>query len=88
MIALPKADIWDTFLHTPLDAKYKNGIFSADVTLRNFGKARKDLVCSTSLIEMRLRNGERMTESEHAFFGGPRMFKRNILKYIKRKELP
>ena len=47
-----------------------------------------DLVCSTSLIEMRLRNGERMTESEHAFFGGPRMFKRNILKYIKRKELP
>lgn len=49
MIALPKADIWDTFLHTPLDAKYKNGIFSADVTLRNFGKARKDLAVELEL---------------------------------------
>jgi hypothetical protein len=32
-------------------------------------------------------NGERMTDSEYAFFGGPRVFKRNILKYIKRKEI-
>ena len=46
-----------------------------------------DLVCSVSLIACKLRNGERMTESEHAFFGGPRLFKRNILKYLKRKEI-
>lgn len=44
-----------------------------------------DLICSTTLIEKRLQNGERMTESEYAFFGGPRMFRRNVLKYIKRK---
>ena len=46
-----------------------------------------DLLCTTSLIERRLVNEERMTESEYAFFGGPRLFKRNILKYLKRKEI-
>lgn len=46
-----------------------------------------DLLCTTSLIERRLVNAEHMTESEHAFFGGPRLFKRNILKYLKRKEI-
>ena len=46
-----------------------------------------DLICTVSLIEQRLINCERMTDSEYAFFGGPRMFKRNILKYIKRKEI-
>lgn len=45
-----------------------------------------DLLCTVSLIERRLLNGERMTESEHAFFGGPRLFRRNVLKYLKRKE--
>ncbi len=49
LMALPKVDIWDLFLHTPLDAKYKNGIFSADITLRNFGKARKDLAVDLEL---------------------------------------
>ena len=46
-----------------------------------------DLICTISLMEQRLVNGERMTDSEYAFFGGPRMFKRNILKYLKRKEI-
>ena len=46
-----------------------------------------DLICTVSLIEQRLMNGERMTDSEYTFFGGPRVFKRNILKYIKRKEI-
>ena len=46
-----------------------------------------DLVCTISLIEQRLLNGERMTDSEYAFFGGARLFKRNILKYLKRKEI-
>lgn len=45
-----------------------------------------DLVCTIALIAQRIANGERMTESEYAFFGGPRMFKRNILKCLKRKE--
>ena len=46
-----------------------------------------DLICTLSLIEQRLLHGEHMTESEYAFFGGPRMFKRNILRCIKRKEI-
>jgi len=46
-----------------------------------------DLICTVSLIEQRLVNGERMTDSEYAFFGGPHMFRRNVLKYLKRKEI-
>ena len=46
-----------------------------------------DLICTVSLIEQRLMNGERITDSEYTFFGGPRMFRRNILKYLKRKEI-
>jgi len=46
-----------------------------------------DLICTVSLIEQRLLNAEHMTDSEYAFFGGPRMFKRNVLKYLKRKEI-
>ena len=46
-----------------------------------------DLVCSIALIEQRLLHGEKMTDSEYSFFGGPRLFKRNILKVLKRKEI-
>ena len=46
-----------------------------------------DLICAVSLIERRLAVGQRLTKSEDKFFGGPRLFKRNILKYIKRKEI-
>lgn len=46
-----------------------------------------DLVCTLHLIELRLAHGMHMTPSEKRFFGGPRDFKRNVLKKIKRKEL-
>lgn len=46
-----------------------------------------DLICTTTLIEKRLASGQRLTKSEDKFFGGPRLFKRNILKYLKRKEI-
>lgn len=46
-----------------------------------------DLVCTLHLIELRLENGMPMTQSETRFFGGPRDFKRNVLKKIKAKEL-
>ena len=46
-----------------------------------------DLVCTLHLIELRLLHGMPMTQSEMRFFGGPRDFKRNILKKIKTKEL-
>ncbi|NTS41875.1 DUF4981 domain-containing protein [Flavisolibacter sp. BT320] len=34
--ALPKLSVWDFFLKGDLDAQYKNGLFSADITLRRF----------------------------------------------------
>ena len=46
-----------------------------------------DLVCTLTLIERKLEAGLPMTRSEMRFFGGPRDFKRNILKKIKPKEL-
>ena len=46
-----------------------------------------DLVCSLHLIERRLAEGDPMTTSEMRLFGGPRDFKRNILKKIKAKEI-
>ncbi len=46
-----------------------------------------DLVCTLHLIELRLLHGVPMTRSEVRFFGGPHVFKRNVLKKIKQKEL-
>ncbi len=62
--------------------------FAQSVQPRNYKLFQvADLLCTVALIEQRLLNGEHMTDSEYAFFGGPRMFKRNILKYLKRKEI-
>ena len=76
-------------LHKTLTADIGDKVeFAQDVKPQNYKLFQvSDLLCTTSLIERRLANGERMTESEHAFFGGPRLFKRNILKYLKRKEI-
>ena len=46
-----------------------------------------DLVCTLHLIELRLAHGISMTSSEMRFFGGPRDFKRNVLRKIKVKEI-
>ena len=46
-----------------------------------------DLVCTLELISAKLQHGIGMTSSEYAFFGGPRKFKRGILKFIKKKEI-
>ncbi|OUJ76274.1 glycoside hydrolase family 2 TIM barrel-domain containing protein [Hymenobacter crusticola] len=39
LTSLPKQTFWDFFLKGDLDPSYKNGVFSADVTLRNFATA-------------------------------------------------
>ncbi|MEI6950321.1 sugar-binding domain-containing protein, partial [Paraflavisolibacter sp. H34] len=40
--ALPRATVWDFFLKPDLDAQYKNGLFSADIDLRQFaGNSQK-----------------------------------------------
>jgi beta-galactosidase len=36
LYALPKLTVWDFFLKADLDAKYTNGLFSADIDLRQF----------------------------------------------------
>jgi len=46
-----------------------------------------DLICTIKLLELKLANRGTLTESEQRFFGGPRDFKRNVLRKIKPKEL-
>lgn len=46
-----------------------------------------DLVCTVDLINRKLSDDMSMTKAETRFFGGPRDFKRNIVKKIKAKEL-
>ena len=45
-----------------------------------------DLICTTSLIEQKFLHQIAMTPSEYKFFGGPRNFKKAILRRIKTKE--
>ena len=47
-----------------------------------------DLVCTVSLLEQKLIHGDSLSLSEERFFGGARAFKRNILRKLKRKEIP
>ena len=46
-----------------------------------------DLICTVSLIARKLELGYPMTNSEHKFFGGPRVFMRNVLRSIKSREI-
>lgn len=47
-----------------------------------------DLVCTVNLLEQKIAHGDTLTLSEERFFGGERAFKRNILRKLKRKEIP
>jgi len=46
-----------------------------------------DMVATLKLVELKLEHGDMMTESEYKFFGGPRNFKRNYLRFVKSKEI-
>ena len=46
-----------------------------------------DLVCTMKFIEEKIASGDGMTESEFKFFGGPKDFRHNILRYIKANEI-
>ena len=46
-----------------------------------------DLICTLHLIELKLRSNIKLSRSEQQFFGGPRKFRHNILRYIKAKEI-
>ena len=45
------------------------------------------MIATLKLVETKLAHGNPMTESEYKFFGGPRNFKRNYLRFIKSKEI-
>lgn len=38
LTAVPNVSVWDFFLKPDLDAQYRNGVFAAGVTLRQFGR--------------------------------------------------
>ena len=46
-----------------------------------------DMIATLKLVELKILHGEPMTESESRFFGGPRNFKRNYLRFVKSKEI-
>ena len=46
-----------------------------------------DMIATLKLVELKIDHGDPMTESEYKFFGGPRKFHRNFLKFIKAKEI-
>ena len=46
-----------------------------------------DMIATLKLVELKLDNGEMMTESEYKFFGGPRNFRRNYLRFVKNKDI-
>lgn len=62
--------------------------FAQSVLQRKYRLAQiADLVCTIKLTELKLDAGLPLSASEKRFFGGPRDFKRNILKKIKTKEI-
>jgi len=69
LYALPKRTVWDFFLKADLDAQYKNGLFSADITLRNFGAT--PLGNETVLVEIYDNAGKRIFSQQHQVAPGP-----------------
>ncbi len=52
LYATPSATIWDFFLKSDLDAQYKNGLFSADISLRNFTNSKqKEAIVSIDILD-------------------------------------
>lgn len=63
--------------------------FAQGVLPRNYKLFQlADLICTLTLVKLKLENGEKLSESEHRFFGGARAFKHNELKFLNNKRLP
>lgn len=56
---------------------------SRDISREHFQVA--DLICTLELARAKLATPEGLSESERAFFGGERNFKKNFLKLLDRK---
>jgi len=76
-------------LHDTFEARLGNRVeFAQAVRPENYKLFQlADLVCSVKLVEAKLATGERMTVDENRFFRGPRVFKHDILRCIKRREV-
>lgn len=46
-----------------------------------------DLICTVRFVEEKLKAGDKMTVSEEKFFGGAKLFRHNVLRYLKMKEM-
>jgi len=46
-----------------------------------------DMIATLKLVELKLLHGQPLTASENKFFGGPRNFKNNYLRFVKAKEI-
>ena len=46
-----------------------------------------EVICTLHLLELKLNAGIPFSRSEQQFFGGPKKFRHNILRYVKAKEI-
>ncbi len=65
LYALPKLSIWDFFIKSGLDAQYTNGVFSADVTLRQF--ANNTIKHGSAAVDIYDNAGKKIFSREQAF---------------------
>lgn len=56
LYALPKTTVWDFFLKADLDAQYRNGLFSAEISLRQFANTTSK--AGTLTVELVDKNGK------------------------------
>ena len=57
--------------------------FVADVQPRRYKLFQlADLICTLNLVATKIKTGERLTESEYKFFGGPSAFRRAEAKFL------
>jgi beta-galactosidase len=69
LYALPKLSVWDFFLKPDLDEQYKNGLFSADVDLRQF---KNNLAKNGNVtIEILDKEGKTVFTQQQNFTAGP-----------------
>ena len=57
--------------------------FVSDVQPRRYKLFQlADLICTLNLVAAKIRTGERLTDSEYKFFGGPSAFRRSEAKFL------
>ncbi len=69
LYAMPKLTIWDFFLKSGLDAQYKDGVFSGDVSLRSF----KGSIQKKGSVEITIlgSDGKEVFRQQKEFVKGP-----------------